>query len=324
MSHVGSAGECVINQVGNRRNLAIDVKAVTNPTEAQTVDILKRRNMLLRRIRAFRKLQRAYMPNVRRFLTASQRAMWDSETERDAEAVRLFMPSDILDNVKRVKACAVGLPDIESDLQTGEAREALHALRQALRARTMTNRFRLRHCTGQRMLTRGQGVLRQINLKIHKAKLRYRYARNALMRLKSHGPWEKELRVLEDSDVRALNERALTAEEAEQRKSIHDYEDIAEEGGVAAFGVVALGESRRTLSWIWYTAKSAEPTEAELVEGARAEQCLITLSLTGLQHSAWNGAKLTCECDAGGKMLFLSRRKCAVPLSTATGLRVSG
>jgi hypothetical protein len=28
-----------------------------------------------------------------------------------------------------------------------------------------------------------------------------------------------------------------------------------------------LGESRRTLSWIWYQAKSGEPTEAELVEG---------------------------------------------------------
>jgi hypothetical protein len=119
------------------------------------------------------------------------------------------------------------------------------------------------------MLTRGQGVLRQINLKIHNAKLRYRYARNALMRLRGHGPWEKELRVLEENDVRALNERALTAEEAEQRNALHDYESIVvEEGGVAALGAVALGEGRRTLSWIWYTAKSDEPTEAELVEGA--------------------------------------------------------
>jgi hypothetical protein len=122
------------------------------------------------------------------------------------------------------------------------------------------------------MLTRGQGILRQINLKIHKAKLRYRYVRNALKRLKGDGPWEKELRVLEDSDVRALNERTLTEEEAEQRQTVHDYEDVAEEGGVAAFGVVALGESRRTLSWIWYTATSEDPTEAELIEGTRAER----------------------------------------------------
>jgi hypothetical protein len=117
------------------------------------------------------------------------------------------------------------------------------------------------------MLTRGQGVLRQINLKIHRAKLRYRYVRNALKRLKGDGPWERELQVLEDTDVRALNERALTTEEEEQRKAVHDYEDVAEEGGMAVYGVMALGEGRRTLSWIWYSARPEEPTEAELVEG---------------------------------------------------------
>jgi hypothetical protein len=190
------------------------------------------------------------MPNLRRFLTATQRAIWDTEPERNAEAVRLFMPSNVLDATKRVKACAVGLPAVEESLRVGEAREALHALRQGLHTRTMTNRFRLQNCTGQRMLTRGQGILQQINVKIHKAKIHYRYVRNALKRLKGDGPWEKELAVLEDSDVRALNERALTEEEAEQRQVVHDYEEIAEEGGIAAFGVVALGEGRRTLLWI--------------------------------------------------------------------------
>jgi hypothetical protein len=252
----------------SRRYLAIDVKAVANPTDAQMVDFLKRRERLLKRIRVFRKLQHTYMPNLRQHLMATQRAVMDSEGDRNAEAVRLFMPSDIADGKKRENACALGLPEVEAELRVGEAREALEALRQGLRTRTMTNRFRLRHCTGQRMLTRGQGILRQINLKIHKAKLRYRYARNALLRLRGHGSWEQELKVLEDSDVRALNERALTAEEAEQRRAVHDYEDIAEEGGVAAFGVVALGEGHRTLSWIWYTAKSDEPSETELVEGA--------------------------------------------------------
>ncbi|KAJ7895592.1 hypothetical protein B0H14DRAFT_3628195 [Mycena olivaceomarginata] len=213
------------------------------------------------------------MPNLRQHLMATQRAVMDSEGDRNAEAVRLFMPSDIADRKKRENACALGLPEVEAELRVGEAREALEALRQGLRTRTMTNRFRLRHCTGQRMLTRGQGILRQINLKIHKAKLRYRYARNALLRLRGHGSWEQELKVLEDSDVRALNERALTAEEAERRRAVHDYEDIAEEGGVAAFGVVALGEGHRTLSWIWYTAKSDEPSETELVEALRVEWC---------------------------------------------------
>jgi hypothetical protein len=91
--------------------------------------------------------------------------------------------------------------------------------------------------------------------------------------LKEHGPWEKELQVLQDDDVRALNERALTAEEAAQRQTVHDFEDVVveEEGGIAALGAVALGESRRTLSWIWYTARLDDPSEAELVEGERHE-----------------------------------------------------
>ncbi|KAJ6475387.1 hypothetical protein C8R45DRAFT_1102680 [Mycena sanguinolenta] len=256
-----------------QRHLAIDVKAVANPMDAQTVEFLQRRTNLLKRIRAFRKLQRTYMPRLQRYLTPSQCALFDSVTERNVEAVRLFMPSDILQAKKRVAACAIGLPEVEADLRVGEAREALENLRQGLRTRTMTNRFRLRNCMGQRMLTRGQGVLRQIGLKIHKAKVRYRYARNAIKRLRGNESWEKELRVLEDDDVWALNERALTAEEAAQRKVIHDYEDVAEDGGVAAFGAVALGEGRRTLSWIWYQARDNKPTEWELVEALCVEWC---------------------------------------------------
>ncbi|KAF8174368.1 hypothetical protein K438DRAFT_1980398 [Mycena galopus ATCC 62051] len=270
-------------EIEESRYLAINVKAVANPTDTQTVDFLKRRHTLVKRLRAFRlrayywafrKLQRTYMPNVRKFLSESQRATWDSEADRDAEGVRLLMPSDILDKKNRLDACAIGLPSVEAELRIGEAREALQALRQALWVRTMTNRFKLRHCTGQQMLTRGQGVLRQLNVKVHKAKLRYRYARNAVMRLKGTGSWEMELRVLEDDDIRALNERALTKEEVEQRKKLLDYGDITEEGGVASLGAVAHGEGRCTLSWIWYTAKEGEAaTEKELVEALCVEWC---------------------------------------------------
>jgi hypothetical protein len=76
----------------------------------------------LKRLRAFRKLQRTYMPNLQTSLTPSQRQMWDSETDRDMEAVGLFLPSDILDAKKRMRACAVGLPAVEAYLRVGEAR----------------------------------------------------------------------------------------------------------------------------------------------------------------------------------------------------------
>lgn len=84
--------------------------------------------------------------------------------------------------------------------------------------------------------------------------------------MRGNGEWERELRVLLDTDVQALNERGLTEEEMAQRQAVHDLRDV-EEGGVAHYGEVALGEGRRTLLWIWYTVKAGEPTEAELVEG---------------------------------------------------------
>ncbi|KAF8198796.1 hypothetical protein K438DRAFT_1759449 [Mycena galopus ATCC 62051] len=128
-------------------NLTIDVKSVADPTPTQT----------------------------------TQWALWDTETERDPEAVHLFLPSDLSDKMKCERACAVGLSEVEAELRVGEVQEALHALRHGLRTRTMTNRFRLCHCMGQCLLTRGQGMLCQTNLKFHRAKLRYRYARNGLM-----------------------------------------------------------------------------------------------------------------------------------------------
>lgn len=114
------------------------------------------------------------------------------------------------------------------------------------------------------MLMRGQGVLQQNNVRIHKAKLWYRYARNALRRVRQNGVWERELQVLLDTDVQALNKQALTEEEAAQREAVHDLRDV-EEGGVSVYGAVALGKGRQTLSWIWYSAKVGEPMEQELV-----------------------------------------------------------
>ncbi|KAJ7857226.1 hypothetical protein B0H13DRAFT_1641044 [Mycena leptocephala] len=258
----------------SQRHLAIDVKAISNPTNVQEIDFVKLCTAITKRIRVFRKLQHAYIPHVRKFLAPSQRALWDSKADRDAEAVRLFLPSDILEEAKRVKACAEGLPAVEVKLHEGEAHEALETLRQGLHIWTMTNRYRIHHATGQRALTRGQGLLRQNNLRIHKAKLRYRYVRNALSRLRGNGEWEQVLRVLDEDDVWALNEQALMEEERAQRETVHDLRDV-EEGGMQMYGVVALGESRRTLLWIWYTVKAGDPTEQELVEALRVEWCKV-------------------------------------------------
>jgi hypothetical protein len=180
------------------------------------------------------------------------------------------MPSELASAVVHGKVCAIGLPDVEARMRQGEAQDALEAVRQGLRTRTMTNRYKLRNFTGQGMMTKGQGILRQINVKIHIAKLRYRYSRAALLALRGHGGWEEALRVLDDDDVRALNERALTAEEKAQNDHWAELGGAVIEGGVARAAGVARGEGAHTLSWIWYTVNSVEEEDDERLHDGKS------------------------------------------------------
>jgi hypothetical protein len=244
--------------------LAIDIKALANPTPLQELDFVKRKTALLKRINRFRRLQRTYMPELVRFMTAGQREIWNDKT-RSPEAVKLFMPSE-LGAASHAKTCEKGLDKLEEEMREGEMMVTLEELRQALRLRTVTNRFRHCNMTGQRALTRGQGVLRQNAIRILKVKLRYRYARNAYLRLRGHGDWEKLYHTLEEADVRGINERAVTEEEEGERERLRELGAIME-GGIAAAGVVAAGDKTHTMSWIWYSTNLANGEE-DLIDGA--------------------------------------------------------
>ncbi|KAK7050132.1 CxC2 domain-containing protein [Favolaschia claudopus] len=241
-----------------QRKLTVDVRALKEPTATQSLGFTKRRTTLLRQIRRFRQLQRVYMPAVRTALSVAQKAVYDGHGEELPEQTRLFLPSEIEEAEVRDRVCAAGLAEVEARMREGEAGEALEGVRKGLRTRTMTNRFKIRNFTGQFLLTRGQGMLRLINIRIHIAKLRYRYARAALLALRGHGAWEEKLRVLRDDDVRALNERALTNEEKAENEHWAELGGAIIEGGVARAAGVAAGEGSHTLSWIWYDVGTGE------------------------------------------------------------------
>ncbi|KAJ7446064.1 hypothetical protein FB451DRAFT_1412426 [Mycena latifolia] len=213
-----------------QRRLEIDVKALKDPSANQKLAFTKRRTALLRRIGRFRAIQRIYMPAVRAVLSDEQKQVFDANGEQAPEATCLFifMPSEIASAEVRGRACMIGLPDIEARMWEGEAGEALDGVRHGLRTRTMTNRYKLRNYTGQGLMTKGQGILRLINIKIHMVKLRYRYARAALMVLRGHGAWEDWLRVLDDDDV-----HALSAEEKAQNEHWAELRGAIIEGGAA-------------------------------------------------------------------------------------------
>ncbi|KAJ7121769.1 hypothetical protein C8R43DRAFT_1136456 [Mycena crocata] len=261
-----------------QRRLTVDVKALKDPSVTQRLAFTKRRTTMLKHIHKFRAIQRIYMPALRALLSDTEKQMYDGNGEQLPECTRLFMPSEILDKVTRKRACAAGLPDVEARMREGEASEALEAVRNGLRTRTMTNRYKVRNFTGQGMMTRGQGILRDINIKIHRGKIRYRYARAALLGLWGHGGWEESLKILADDDVRALNERALTLEEKAQQEHWAEIGGAIIEGGVARAAGVARGEGNHELSWIWYTPGLRAPGDDEdndprLIDALRVEWC---------------------------------------------------
>ncbi|KAJ7067733.1 hypothetical protein B0H15DRAFT_794124 [Mycena belliarum] len=261
-----------------QRSLDFDVRAKKAATTYQELEFQKRRNELNRKIDRFRALQDIYMPALRDELQPEQVALLKTNSKKDVESVKLYLPS-ALPAIKRANACAPGVADIEERLRLGEATDALETLRDGLRMRTVTNCFKIENITGQRTNTRAQGIQHQIDLKIHASKVRYRYAREAYATLAGPGPWANLLQVLGDEDVRALNERALTAEEKAEEERMRDGGFLNElaSGGVAAAGVVVTGEGRRTLSWIWYTGAAGGMGEREQSaaanEALRAEWC---------------------------------------------------
>ncbi|KAJ7430009.1 hypothetical protein B0H11DRAFT_1765883 [Mycena galericulata] len=256
-----------------QRQLAVAIKAMGTPlTVSQQLEVLKRRTLLRGKVDTFRKLQKTYMPKLRAYLTPSQRAAWDAD-DKEPEATRLFMPSDLSSPKARAKACAAGLDGVEARLREGEVSESLDVVRDGLRTRTATTKFKIRNWAGQRAQTRGQGILRQVNLRIHSATLQYRWARQALLKLKGHGEWEKRWQVLKDEDVRALNERSLTEEEEAERQRWRELGEIPEEGGIGALGDIVSGETHKTLSWIWYGISAKEGADEKLHEALRVEWC---------------------------------------------------
>ncbi|KAL1671278.1 hypothetical protein EV122DRAFT_226842 [Schizophyllum commune] len=218
-----------------QRMLSIDTVSMKDPTAAQQVELLKRARNLTKRIQRYRRQQQIYMPGLRAHLCTIGKDLQDGVAD-DPQGIALYLPSGLASARTRAAVCAPGLSDIEARLREAEAHEALEDIRRALRARTVTNMFRHQHSRGNVLATRARSAMDKIAKRAHTAKLRYRFTRNALLHLRGHGLWEDVLRPLYDDD-----------------------------NGVYTAGVVARGDSSRTLSWIWYSVPQ-DPSLSDAVQ----------------------------------------------------------
>jgi hypothetical protein len=236
------------------------VKEKKLPTTLQLAKFQERRVAIRKKIQHFRELQVTYMPGLCSVLNDPN--VLDDSPDTLAECVRLYLPSE-LSSSAQVSACAVGISNVEARIRHADASEALDDLRRCLRTRTYLNKWRVKNISGQHRTTRARALQHQVDVKVHAAKTRYRHSRRALLNLGVRGEWEKTLKELHDEDVRALNERVLTQHEKQEREQRAAADrrtaDDAREG-VVVNG--ALGEGRRTLSWIWLTVGNDEDSPA--------------------------------------------------------------
>ncbi|KIM91411.1 hypothetical protein PILCRDRAFT_607 [Piloderma croceum F 1598] len=91
--------------------------------------------------------------------------------------------------------------------------------------------------------------------------------------LRGNGPWEDVLKVLDHSDVQALNKRELTAQEKEDIRRVRERngvileaDDINAERVLAT--VASVGEGHCRPSWIWYTGNVYEDMNDPLTRAA--------------------------------------------------------
>ncbi|KAE9390037.1 hypothetical protein BT96DRAFT_959877 [Gymnopus androsaceus JB14] len=239
--NVHSSSSCV-------RSRALKIKTTPHPTPTQMLEFQCEASTLLRNIQSFRDFQSLLMPTLRDYLNESQKESFDKPDADNPENIKLFLPSDFRSSARN-GVCA-------------QVCDSLKRLRQGLRARTMTSEFKLKNITGQVRNTRTQGV--------YKNKLSYWHPQSAILSLKGHGEWEKELKVLEDDDVWGLSEQALSQEERAQEEARRERGFIDEVAQGNTTQLPSMGESHRTFSWIWYN-QAVSSSDASFEDAVRVE-----------------------------------------------------
>ncbi|KAE9401895.1 hypothetical protein BT96DRAFT_991729 [Gymnopus androsaceus JB14] len=224
-------------------------------TALQTSQILERRNILKRTLRAFEKLRSVYMPGLVQYLTNIDEDLSYNE-DGHPKNEKLWLPSTIPTHLRK-QVCCDDVDTIEERLRRARAYDALDSVRHTLRVKTKMILFK-----------------------------------NKNVRLR--GDWEEELRVMGNDDVRSYADperkkqgpgRQGTNEEEPGMEGIPVEEEVrpVQQDNEDEISLLAqtrsrrdrTGETRKQQSWIWVTRRinlkdGADENDNEVL---RAEWC---------------------------------------------------
>ncbi|KIK49962.1 hypothetical protein GYMLUDRAFT_183314, partial [Collybiopsis luxurians FD-317 M1] len=197
--------------------------------------------------------------------------------------IPLLLPSS-LDNIFRAQI--PHLCKIEAEIREAQCSESLSKLRGQLRARQVAYVHTSQIATGQKYITSCRELQQTIELRIKLLRTQYKNAHKCFLILRGPGVWQETFQELKGTNIRSVGERALSAEEKEMLRmaqlqagvtqeeiDIMLNDDISNMPTVPLNPVLALGESKRTLSWIWYTVSGSEINNKSVNASLRVEWC---------------------------------------------------
>ncbi|KAJ6479764.1 hypothetical protein C8R45DRAFT_1101208 [Mycena sanguinolenta] len=239
-------------------------------TTIQATALQRQHTLLLAKVSALRDVQETYMLGL--------------PDNSKPETINIYLPSALLSEVCQ-SICVPDLVKHEEELGNAQAVEALRDLRSGLRTRTFAHQFKRKLTSSQGSYTKSRTFTDSIEDRIRNAATRYRTARVALLRLRGPGEWEQMLLVLENTDIRGMNERAMNEEEKEDNRrarllagltedaNADELDEYGEPVDLTTLFNLETGEGHRQLSWIWYTAPSVRDTgkEGKLHDDIRVE-----------------------------------------------------
>jgi hypothetical protein len=177
------------------------------PVQLAALD--EQRARLVRNIARHQSMLEAYLPG---------HTMVTRDLDDQPELTDVIMPST-LSAAARARLDGT-LLHCEAQLRQAAARESLTSLLNQLRSRQLFNTYRKSNARGTRATIAVSESLRRCSNNAMVAVDAYRRHRAMLLTLDPKGSWAAQLKVLHNSDIRGIDERALTKEEARTRDTV--------------------------------------------------------------------------------------------------------
>ncbi|KAF7305724.1 CxC2 domain-containing protein [Mycena chlorophos] len=260
----------------------IRVQAVLKKAKstASKVNIGNMRRKAEGMLRQWRDLQATYMPAALIRLKALQLG-----SDVLVENIPLIPPSALTAKERDI-GCQEGLQELEVTLRQAQCRVALVALRNQLHIKSRLMKYKKFSSRHQKTNTRTRTLVNRNESKIKLHAEKYQRAWTALSELLGTATFgfdklkAADIRCMEDPDLLDARGDFPLIDSNEER--IRDDEDESEDDGEGedVFGSEQKskdkksnsGESRRTMSWIWYTA-GTKGSEEEYDDALRIEWC---------------------------------------------------